>query len=162
MWADRLELCRVLLKERVLELHRGSPIRLQGWDVSANLKTNRLIDEALDRYLSSRLETVEVQDLSQLPPMVFQGRYAQVVSQSELVNRGTHKSSARTPRSDRKFTQSPIVTHIKRSPSPRVGLPALTPHRPHIQRMQPNTLTRTPRMPQTTLRRRDLNRSEMA
>jgi hypothetical protein len=161
MWAERLELCRVLLKERTLEQHRGSPLRLQGWDVEANLQTNRLIDEALDRYLSSRLDQLENSDLRLLPPCAFHGRLAQVVSRAEPLPRRLYKAASPTIHTDRKATQSPVSFRGKRSPSPRIGLPALTPHKTPLARPSPVNLALAPRMSLPISRRKDLNRSQI-
>lgn len=161
MWAERLELCRVLLKERTLELHRGSPLRVQGWDVKANLQTNRLIDEALDRYLSSRLEQLEDSDLRLLPPFTYQGRLTQVVNRTESVPRKLSKAALRSLPTPRKTSQSPVSMRSKRSPSPRIDLPALTPRKAPMVRPSPHGLALAPRMSLPVVKRKDPNRSQI-
>lgn len=161
MWAERLELCRVLLKERTLELHRGSPLRLQGWDVKANLQTNRLIDEALDRYLSSRLDQLENSDLRLLPPCTYPGRLAQVVNRTESVPRRLSKAALRSLRIARKASQSPVSLRSKRSPSPRVDLPALTPRKTPMARPSPHSLVLATRNSLPIAREKDQNRSQI-
>ena len=49
--ARKLELCRRLLKERCLQPNRN-PMDLSSCEASGYLQTCRLIDQAVDRYLS--------------------------------------------------------------------------------------------------------------